>query len=91
MTAPLAWANMKKPETRMFKAYGTAGYAYGTTPRLAATHFFNAHPTKRKCDVIEGWDDGASFVIKFGAPWPKSWKNVTNKTAATLPDTLTGE
>ena len=96
MTAPLAWANMKKPETRLFKAYATGARSnhadtHAETPRGAALNFFKAHPTKRKCDVIECWDDGVSLVIKFGNPWPKSWKGVTRKTANTLPATLTGE
>ena len=80
-------------ETRRFQAYATGiRTTPADTPRGAALNFFNAHPAKRKCDVIEGWDDGASFVIKFGnIRRPKSWKNVTKKTAATLPDTLTGE
>lgn len=92
MTAPLAWANMKKPEIRLFRAHATGVRStYADTPRGAALKFFNAHPTKRKCDVVEGWGDGESFVIKFGNPWPKSWKNITKKTADTLPDTLTGE
>lgn len=91
MTAPLAWANMKKPETRLFQAHATGVRStYADTPRGAALNFFNAHPTKRKCDVIECWDDGVSLVIKFGNPWPKSWKGITKKTADTLPDTLTG-
>lgn len=79
-------------ETRQFQAHAAGVRScYADTPRGAADNFFRAHPTKRKCAVIEGWHDGQAFVVKFGAPWPKSWKDVTKKTAATLPDTLTGE
>lgn len=82
-----------KPETRRFQAHATGVRScYADTPRGAALNFFNAHPTKKKCAIIEGWDDGQSFVVKFCASaWPKSWKDVTKKTAADLPDTLTGE
>lgn len=80
------------PEIRRFQAYATGVRAcYADTPRDAAINFFNAHPAKRKCSVIEGWDDGQAFVVKFGNPWPKSWKDVTRKTIPTIPDTLTGE
>ena len=79
-------------ETRRFQAHATGKHScYADTPRGAALNFFNAHPKARKCCVIEGWHDGQAFVIKFGNPWPKSWKDVTRKTAADLPDTLIGE
>lgn len=83
---------MTKTETHRFQAYATGVRScYADTPRGAAINFFNAHPTKRKCSVIEGWDDGTCFVIKYGNPWPKTWRDVTRKTIPTIPDTLTGE
>jgi hypothetical protein len=61
------------------------------SPRAAAVAFFEQHPTRRKCDVIEGTIDGAFFVVSYGraseGKWPSSWKNVTKKTAGELPDT----
>lgn len=61
------------------------------SPRAAAVAFFEQHPTRRKCDVIEGTVDGAFFTISYGraseGKWPSSWKDVTKKTAGELPDT----
>lgn len=81
-----------KVETHLFQAHATGKRScYADTPRGAALNFFNAHPDKRKCSVIEGWSDGECFIVKYGNPWPKSWRDVTKKTAADLPDTTTGE
>lgn len=82
---------MTNTETRVFKAYGTKGAGYATTPRAAAAAFFERNTGARKCNVIEGWDDGQCFIIKYGNPFPKSWRDIAKKTVNTLPDTTTGE
>jgi len=47
---------MSTTEIRMFRAYATGGFACSMeTPQQAAIKFFETFPTKRKCDVIEGW------------------------------------
>ena len=77
---------------KMYQAYAPKGYKImAPTPRQAAAAFFLHFPEKRKCDIIQGDHDGLFFTITHGNPWPKSWKDVTRKTAADLPDTLTGE
>ena len=60
------------------------------TARTAALAFFAAFPGKRKCNVSEGTSDGQFFTLtlylRAGAPTPRSWKDVTPKTAKDLPD-----
>ena len=57
------------------------------TPRAAALAFFQTWPTKRKCSITEGVSEGIFFTVTYtyGNP-PKRWKDVTSKTAATLPE-----
>jgi len=84
---------MSTTEIRMFRAHANGGFACSMdTPQQAAIKFFETFPTKRKCDVIEGWVDQVGFfTVRFGKPWPKSWKAITKKTACNLPDNNTGE
>jgi hypothetical protein len=81
---------------RAFNAYGKGGYASRTkdTPREAARAFFEANPKARKCNVTEGFEDGAFFSVEYGnrvypgeteARWPRSWKDVTKGTLDLLP------
>lgn len=78
--------------TIAFKAYAKDGHVTAETPRKAAEAFFSRFPTKRKCDVIQGEHDGLFFTVKYGrlslGQWPQQFKDVTKKTAATLPDAL---
>ena len=82
---------MTTPSKPCYRATGNGFGTIADTPRGAAINFFNRNPKARKCAVIHGTYDGFFFTVVFGRVWPKSWKDVTRKTAATLPDTLTGE
>ena len=79
-------------KTKCFRATGANGTRARTlaTPRDAALAFFETNPKARKCNVIEGWTDGVCFTIVFGraseGEWPQSWKDVTKRTAADLPE-----
>ena len=77
--------------TIVYQAYGTGGERVtAPTPLLAAKTFFIAFPNKRKCDVIQGERKNGFFTVTFGrsseGKWPKSFRDVTKKTAADLPD-----
>jgi hypothetical protein len=73
-----------------FKAYSKQGNMVAETPRKAAMKFFAAFPTARKCDVIQGKNEGDFFVVSYGriseGNWPASYKDITKKTLDTLPD-----
>ena len=77
---------------KAYQAYGKAGKYTGETPKKAALGYFDKFPSSRKCDVIEGDDDGHFFTITYGraslGQWPTSYKDVTKKTACTLPDDM---
>lgn len=73
-----------------FRAYADkATSTYSPSPRDAALAFFAANPTKRKCALVEGTRDGYFFTVAYGrastGDWPRSFKDVTKKTATTLP------
>lgn len=75
---------------KAYQAYAAGGARVTrNTPREAAVAFFEAYPTKRKCDIVEGTDDGGFFTIQYGlaskGDWPRSFKGVTKKTAPSLP------
>ncbi|MFT0546987.1 hypothetical protein ACMHYO_11665 [Allopusillimonas ginsengisoli] len=76
--------------TRAFQAYGRAGRVTRPTAKEAATAYFEAFPTSRKCDVVEGEANGGFFTVRYGryseGDWPKSYKNVTKSQASTLGD-----
>lgn len=92
-------AKQDKPvqDVKAFRAYAGSKYLsrVADTPKKAAEAFFASNPGARKCDVIQGvietTDDVGFFVVKYGraseGDWPQSFKEVTKKTAATLPDT----
>lgn len=75
---------------KAFQAHGTGCTATAETPLAAATKFFAAYPTRRKCSVIEGNVEGPFFQVRYGSKakgeWPRSWKDVTKKTLNTLPN-----
>jgi hypothetical protein len=78
--------------TRAYQASATGhGRATRATPFEAAAAFFAANPKARKCNVHEGEDNGAFFVLRFTLTrkdtWPASWRDVTRKAAADLPKT----
>jgi len=73
---------------KAFRASAAGCGITAPTPRAAAELFFVSFPNKRKCDVIEGEIDGAFFTVKYNKDaWPRSWKDITKKGAAALPDT----
>lgn len=85
----------KKTAVREFQAHAKGKTTtYGANPREAAEKFFEANPTARKCNVLEGMTEYTSgvpfFVVKYGNrsadEWPQSFKDVTKKTAGTLVD-----
>lgn len=75
---------------KAYQAYaeGVATVVRGT-PREAAVAFFEQHPRKRKCRVIEGTLDAGFFTVRYGraseGDWPQSWKDVTKQSAGELP------
>ena len=71
--------------TKAFKAGLNGAYSYGSNPREAATKFFEEHPSRRKCGVIEGELEGDFFVVKYGKPWPRRWVNVTKAVLGDVP------
>ena len=76
--------------TTAYQAYSKHGRRTESTPRAAALAFFAAFPNARKCDVVQGKTDGQFFTITYGrashGEWPDQWKEVTKKTAPTLPE-----
>jgi hypothetical protein len=79
---------------KSYRASSQHGGVIADTPRKAALAFFDQFPSARKCSVIEGIADGHFFTVAYNSrpgKWPKSWKDVTRKTAATLPDADTQE
>lgn len=74
-----------------YRAFGIGCGATAATPRAAALKFYAENPTKRKCDVIRGISDGVFFSLRYGrgTDTPQSWKDVTKKQAADLPDFAT--
>lgn len=70
---------------KAYRATGTNCHVTAATPKAAAEKFFNTHPTKRKCTVIEGETDGRFFTVTYGNPWPQSWKDITKNQIDTLP------
>lgn len=74
-------------ENNAYQAYANGANNVAETPRKAALKFFAENPNRRKCNVIQGRDDGAFFTVAYDRDnWPKSWKDVTKKTAMELPD-----
>lgn len=75
---------------KAFQAYGTQGRITKPTAREAAVAYFEAHPKSRKCNVVEGIDDGNFFTVAYGrrsqGEWPKSYKDVTRKTMLDIKD-----
>lgn len=77
---------------KAFRAYADGASVTALTARAAARKFFEQYPTRRKCNVTEGETDGAFFVVRLSLLAGKklqSWKDVTKKTAETLPDVAT--
>lgn len=74
---------------KAYQAHANGCTVTRDTPRAAAISFFETFPNKRKCNVVEGKTDGNFFVVSYGRPslgqWPSSWRDVTKKTADTLP------
>lgn len=73
---------------KAFQAYGPAGKVTRETAKQAAEAYFSEFPKSRKCDVIQGEDDGLFFTVTYGrksdGKWPLSYKNVTRKTISEL-------
>jgi len=58
----------------------------GITAKDAASLFFLMNTRARKCFIIEGEQDGLFFTVAYDRnAWPRSFKDVTKKTAADLP------
>lgn len=70
---------------KAYQAYAKGCYVTADTPRTAAAGFFEKFPARRKCDVVQGEIDGNFFTVRYGKPWPETFKDVTKKTAADLP------
>lgn len=76
---------------KAYQAYGKAGCVTSEkSARDAAQAYFAQFPRSLKCDVIQGKTDGLFFTIAYGrkseGQWPESYKAVTKKTMANLPD-----
>jgi hypothetical protein len=76
--------------TKAYQAYAAGVSCSAPTARKAAQQFFERFPSKRKCNVIEGKIEGDFFVVSYGrrsdGNWPESFRDITKKTAANLPD-----
>lgn len=72
---------------KAFQASSNHGSRTGTTPRAAATAFFNAYPKARKCDVREGDVNGHFFTLRFavGGMDGRRWSDVSRRSLADLP------
>lgn len=74
---------------KSYRAYGNECSVIALTPKEAAQNFFEKFPTKRKCNITEGIQDGHFFTVSYGrlseGKCPQSWKNVTKKMMAELP------
>lgn len=77
--------------TIAYKASSKHGHTTAHTPRKAAEAFFTKYPNARKCDIIQGEDDGLFFVVRFTigvkSTHPTRWEDVSKKLLTTLPDT----
>jgi hypothetical protein len=76
---------------KQFQAYASGVYGVvADSPKAAALLFFETYPTKRKCNLIEGIKDGHFFSVTYGRAsdgnWPQSFKDITKKGAALLPE-----
>lgn len=74
---------------KSFQAYAKESRVTRDTPRAAAIAFFEKYPNKRKCDVTTGEIDEGFFTMTFNLrsrEMPRSWKDVTKKTALELPE-----
>ena len=72
-----------------FQAYAKGNFRVtASTPHDAAYKFFSEYPNKRKCNIIEGVQDGAFFTVTYGlsskGEWPRSYKDVTRATLRDL-------
>lgn len=77
---------------KAYQAYAAGGFAVTReTPQKAARAFFERFPGKRKCNITEGTVDGECFSVRYGrksaGEWPASWRDITKKQVALLPDT----
>ncbi len=76
---------------KQYKAFGKdVPSILGDTPRQAARAFFAAYPNKRKCDIVEGVQDGFFFTVTYGrasaGEWPRTYDDVTKGGIDALPD-----
>lgn len=75
---------------KAYRASSKHGGITAATPQQAAQAFFDKFPTARKCNVHEGESEGGFFTIRLsllaGAPRAQSWKDVTKKQIASLPN-----
>ena len=77
-------------KTTAYRASAKGAGMTAETPQKAAKLFFETFPAKRKCDIIQGETDGQFFTVTYGrssaGEWPQSWKDITKKTANSLPN-----
>jgi hypothetical protein len=74
---------------KAFRAFGNDAGVTAETPRKAALAFFERFPNKRKCDVVAGESEGGFFSVRLSlvaSGGAQTFKDVTKKTAAALPD-----
>jgi hypothetical protein len=74
---------------KAYQAYAKGGFKVtAPNPHDAAFMFFKQFPNKRKCNIIEGNQEGGFFTITYGislqGQWPKSYKDVTRATIRDL-------
>lgn len=74
-----------------FRAYSVCGKysVVEESPRSAAAKFYKLFPKARKCNIVEGTNDGVFFTVTYGrlsnGEWPRFYKNVTRKEIDNLP------
>jgi hypothetical protein len=75
---------------KAFQAYGKPGRVTSEqSPRAAAVAYFEKYPASTKCTIVQGETDGYFFTVRYGrasvGEWPNQWKDITKKTAQSLP------
>ena len=72
---------------KVYQAHAPGASVTAATPRAAALAFFEQHPHRRKCSILEGHKDGLFFCVRYSRDdWPRSWSDVTKNGAQGLPD-----
>lgn len=67
---------------KQFKAYAKGCGIIADTPRQAARAFFDTFTDKRKCDIVQGVQDGHFFTVSYGRRSAGEWPDAIAKVEA---------